>query len=191
MVFCQSDCIVLWFFLKCFIELSANNRDKKKKRMCSSCIWIFVLSLLCGWGQMNQGIYWGHQAFCAWVSAVVHQFHSYWQRAAITAHINKVTCQIVWTLAILSNLTNDQRCCFLARTVFALKGTCTVPSLLFFFILFFSLSVFIHCLWRKKRSFNSADVGRYHCWDPQPQSVLDYLVQATKYCVGFKHKFIW
>lgn len=47
-----------------------------------------------------------------------------------------------------------------------------------FFILFFSLSVFIH--W-----------GRYHCWDPQPQSVLDYLVQATKYCVGFKHKFIW
>lgn len=159
--------------------------------MCSSCIWIFVLSLLCGWGQMNQGIYWGHQAFCAWVSAVVHQFHSYWQRAAITAHINKVTCQIVWTLAILSNLTNDQRCCFLARTVFALKGTCTVPSLLFFFILFFSLSVFIHCLWRKKRSFNSADVGRYHCWDPQPQSVLDYLVQATKYCVGFKHKFIW
>lgn len=60
-----------------------------------------------------------------------------------------------------------------------------------FFIFFFSLSVFIHCLWRKKRSFNSADVGRYHCWDPQPQSVLDYLVQATKYCVGFKHKFIW
>lgn len=100
--------------------------------MCSSCIWISVLSLLCGWGQMNQGIYRGHQAFCAWVSAVVHQFHSYWQRAAITAHINKVTCQIVWTLAILSNLTNDQRCCFLARTVFALKGTCTVPSLLFF-----------------------------------------------------------
>lgn len=103
--------------------------------MCSSCIWISVLSLLCGWGQMNQGIYRGHQAFCAWVSAVVHQFHSYWKRAAITAHINKVTCQIVWTLAILSNLTNDRRCCFLARTVFALKGTCTVPSLLFFFYL--------------------------------------------------------
>lgn len=40
--------------------------------MCSSCkIKIFVLSLLCGWGQMNQGIYWGHRAFCAWVSAWV------------------------------------------------------------------------------------------------------------------------
>lgn len=151
--------------------------------MCSSCIWIFVLSLLCGWGQMNRG----RQAFCAWVSAVVHQFHSYWQRAAI----NKVTCQKVWTLAILSTLTNDQRCCFLARTVFALKGTCTVPSLLFFLSCssaYLSLSTASE---GKKRSFNSADVGRYHCWDPQPQSVLDYLVQATKYCVGFKHKFIW
>lgn len=137
-----------------YLPITETKTKKKKKsslkRMCSRCIWIFVLSLLCGWGQMNQGIYWGHQAFCAWVSAVVHQFHSYWQRAAITAHINKVTCQKVWTLAILSTLTNDQRCCVLARTVFALKGTCTVPSLLFF-ILFFSLSVFIHCLWRKKK----------------------------------------
>lgn len=88
-----------------------------------------------GWLRTNEPRYfWGHQAFCAWVSAVVHQFHSYWQRAVITAHINKVACQKVWTLAILSTLTNDQRCCFLVRTVFALKGTCTVPSLLFFYL---------------------------------------------------------
>lgn len=105
--------------------------------MCSSCkIKIFVLSLLCGWGQMNQGIYWGHRAFCAWVSAWVFSpipqllTESSHYCTHKQGHLSKSV-----NPAILSTLTNDQRCCFLARTVFALKGTCTVPSLLFFFYL--------------------------------------------------------
>lgn len=119
--------------------------------MCSSCIWIFVLSLLGGWGQMNQGIYWGHRAFCAWVSA--------WVFSPIPQLLTESSHYCTHKQGHLSKSVNPghfkhfnkwSALLFPGQDSLCIKRNMYSTISAIFFILFFNLSVFIHCLWRKK-----------------------------------------